>query len=207
MTAVFNPAEKFQAMFNRVLQQDPQAFAAVKELSGKVIAVEVSGTGISWFVQFSDQGISLYREHTRPVNVTIKARPAVLFGLCLNRNNKITKVSPDMEINGDVGLAQEFQQILKKLDIDWEEHFSHWLGDTAAHKLVRFSRLMKNYISETRHTVAMDISEYLRYEKGTLPEREEIELFNNAVDRVRDDAERLKQRLERLQGRLSQDKN
>lgn len=194
-------------MCNRVLQQDPQAFTAVQALSGKVIAVEVSGTGVSWFLQFSDQGISLDREYSGPVNVTIKARPAALIGLCLNRNSKITKVNPDMEINGDVGLAQEFQQILKNLDIDWEEHCSHWLGDTAAHKLVRFTRLMKNYISEIRHTIAMDISEYLRYEKGILPEREEIELFNNAVDRIRDDAERLKQRLERLQGRLIQDKN
>ena len=207
MTSVFNPAEKFQAMFNRVLQQDPQAFTAVQALSGKIIAIEVTGTGVSWFLQFSDQGISVDREYSGPVNVTIKARPSALIGLCLNRNSKITKVSPDMEINGDVGLAQEFQQILKKLDIDWEEHFSHWVGDTAAHKLVRFSKLAKNYLSETRHTIAMDISEYLRYEKGILPEREEIELFNNAVDSVRDDTERLKQRLERLQGRLSQDKN
>ena len=206
MTSVFNPAEKFQAMFNRVLQQDPQAFTAVTALSGKVIAVEMTGTGIGWFVQFGDTGVSLDREISGQPNVTIKAHPAALVSLCMKRDSKVTKVSPDMEINGDVGLAQEFHQILKKLDIDWEEHFSHWVGDTAAHKLVRFSRLAKNYISETRHTIAMDISEYLRYEKEILPEREEIELFNNAVDSIRDDTERLAQRLERLQGKLIQDK-
>lgn len=207
MTAVFNPAEKFQAMFNRVLQQDLQAFAAVKALSGKVIAIEVTGTVITWFLHFTNQGISLDREYSGQPNVTIKARPSALVSLCLNRNSKITKVSPDMEINGDVGLAQEFQQILKTLDIDWEEHCSHWVGDTAAHKLGRFLKLAKNYIIETRHTIGMDISEYLRYEKEILPEREEIELFNNAVDTLRDDAERLAQRLERLLSKLNQDKS
>lgn len=202
MAFKFNPEEKFQAMFNKVLQQDPKAFASVQLLSGNVMAVEVIGTGVTWFLQFSEQGISLDREYTGAVNVTIKARPSALFSMCMNRNSKITRVSPDMEVSGDVGLAQEFQQILKKLDIDWEEHFSHWVGDTAAHKLVRFSRMAKHYIGETRHTIALDISEYLHYEKGILPECEEIELFNNAVDKVRDDTERLVQRLERLQDQL-----
>ena len=206
MAFIFNPEEKFQVMFNRVLQHDPQSFSAVQELAGKVIAVEVSGTGITWFLQFTDQGISLAREHAGTVNVTIRARSSALISMCMNRDSKITKVSPDMEVIGDVGLAQEFQQILKKLDIDWEEHFSHWIGDTAAHKLVRFSRQVKNYLGETRHTIAMDISEYLLYEKGILPERDEIELFNNAVDRVRDDTERLQQRLERLQKKMLRDK-
>jgi ubiquinone biosynthesis accessory factor UbiJ len=207
MTFPFNPVEKFQAMFNRVLQQDPQACAAMKDLSGKMIAIEVIGTGLGWYVYIDDQGISLGREHAGQANVTIKARAATLIGLLLNHNSKVSGINPDMEINGDVGLAQEFQLILKNLDIDWEEHLSHWLGDTAAHKFGRVYKLTRNFIRESRHTISMDISEYLRYEKEILPEREEIELFNNAVDKIRNDTERLKQRLQRLQEKIIQDKN
>jgi ubiquinone biosynthesis accessory factor UbiJ len=200
----FNPVEKFQAMFNRLLQQDPQAFTAVKALTGKVIAIEITGTGSTWYLQFTDQGFVVDRNFRGQANVTVKARPAILAGLLLNRDGKIAKISPDMEISGDVGLAQEFQQILKNLDIDWEEHLSQWVGDTAAHKLGRVFKHTRNYIRETQQTIGMDISEYLRYEKEILPDRDEVELFNSAVDKIRNDTERLVQRLEKLQARIIQ---
>ena len=45
----------------------------------------------------------------------------------------------------------------------------------------------------------MDISEYLRYEKEALLDKSEVDEFNQAVDNIRDDVERLQKRLERLE--------
>lgn len=104
-----------------------------------------------------------------------------------------------MEINGDVGLAQEFLSILKTLDIDWEELASQWIGDLPAHKLGNLFRTTRKFAKEIRQTIGLDISEYLRYEKEILPEQEEIDEYISAVDVIRNDSERLKQRIIRLQ--------
>jgi ubiquinone biosynthesis protein UbiJ len=104
-----------------------------------------------------------------------------------------------MEIIGDTGLAQRFQQIIRNLEIDWEEHLSHWFGDMTAHKLVRILTQTSELLKETHRTISMDISEYLRYEKDMLPDREEVEEYIAAVDVLRNDAERLQLRIARLQ--------
>ena len=192
-------AEKIQALINKVLQQDERTFAAVRELSGKVIKIEITGPDISIFLLFDTSGIIIKTEFDAKPNVMIKARPSAFMGQLLNRYDTVTKFSPDMEIIGDAALAQHFQQIIKNLEIDWEEHLSHWVGDTAAHKLVRIFRQSNEFLKETHQTISMDISEYLRYEKDILPDREEVAEYITAVDVLRDDAERLQLRIARLQ--------
>lgn len=191
--------EKIQAFINNILRQDEQTFISIRELSGKVIMIEITGPDISVFLLFDTQGIILKAEHDAKPNVTIKARPSSFMGLLLNRDDKVTRFSPDMEITGDTGLAQRFQQIIKNMEIDWEEHLSHWFGDTAAHKLGRIFRQSREFLKETHQTISLDISEYLRYEKDLLPDREEVEEYIAAVDVLRNDAERLQLRIARLQ--------
>lgn len=196
--------EKIQAFINNVLQQDEQTSIAVSELAGKVIKLEISGPGIPLFVKFEQQGMVIETEYDAKPNVIIRARPSIFIGLLLNRDEKTTTFTPDMEISGDANLAQRFQQILRNMEIDWEEHLSHWVGDTAAHKLGRVFKQSRELIKEVHQTVQMDISEYLRYEKNMLPDKDEVEEYIEAVDMIRDDTERLQLRISRLQKIISE---
>jgi ubiquinone biosynthesis protein UbiJ len=194
----FKPLEKIQELLNAVLRQDERALAAVSELPGKLIGIQVTGTALTIFVKFEREGMLLSLEHEGKPNVTIKARPFTLIGLLLDRDGKATGITPDMEISGDTSLAQRFQEILRNVEIDWEEHLSHWIGDIAAHQVGRLFRTTRSYLRETRSTLGMNISEYLRYEKEILPTREDVADFVSAVDVLRNDAERLQQRFDRL---------
>lgn len=199
----FKPLEKIQGLLNTILHLDERTLAAVAELAGKLIAVQVTGTDLAVYVQFTKEGILLSLEHATRPNVTIRARPLTLIGLLLDREGRATGITPDMEISGDTGLAQRFQEMLRLVEIDWEEHLSHWTGDIAAHQIGRFFRSTRSYLRETRKTLGMNISEYLRYEKEILPNREEVAAFVSSVDTLRNDAERLQQRLDRLPGKIT----
>ena len=192
------PLEKIQELVNAILRQDERTSTAVSELAGKLIAIQVTGTGLSIFVKFENEGVVLSLEHGAKPNVTIRARPFTLIGLLLDRKGQAAVITPDMEISGDTNLAQRFQDIFREVEIDWEEHLSHWIGDSAAHQVGRLLRTTRSYLRETRATIGMNISEYLRYEKDILPGREEIAEFVSSVDVLRNDAERLQQRLDRL---------
>lgn len=197
MKLAVDPVEKIQQTINHFVQQDAQTLNAIQALAGKIITIEISGPEYRINLQFHDQGITLMQEFNGKPHVTIRARPVTFLALLKNRNNGTT-TSPDMDISGDVALAQDFQKILHSIEIDWEEELSHWIGDTAAHKLGRLVKHTRKFIQETKKTIALDVSEYLRYEKDMLPDREEVEEFITAVDDLRNDTERMQQRIERL---------
>lgn len=198
-----DPLLKLQNACNALLQQDPHTLAAVQELAGRIVGIEISGPDLNVFVQFNEQGVVLMHEIPGNADVTIRAGLPTYLGLLFSRDAKITRRTPNMSISGDVTLAQQFQQIMKNLEIDWEEQASHWVGDTAAHKLGRLARDSRRYFREASQTLAMDLSEYLRYEKKLLPDRIEIDEFISAVDRLRNDVDRLGQRIDRLYNKLS----
>jgi len=193
-----NPLEKIQELVNAVLRQDERTLESIGKIAGKLVAIEVTGTALTFFIRFESEGISLFPEYEGKPSVTIRGRPVSLIGLLLERDGKDTGITPDMEISGDTNLAQRFQEIIRNIEIDWEEHLSHWIGDIAAHQLGRLFRASRSYLREVRRTFAMNLSEYLRYEKEILPDREDVAGFVAAVDMLRDDAERVRQRFDRL---------
>lgn len=192
--------ENIEKLLNRILQQDEAMLSAIGELTGKVIAIEIIGLNHVIYLQFYAAGITIRKECAGKVDVTIKGRPVTLLVMLFMREENTTP--RDMEIIGDVGLAQQFQSIMKNMEIDWEEYLSHWMGDTLAHKLGNLFRDVREYVKETKNTIGMDISEYLRYEKEILTDQSEVDEFVAAVDFIRNDVERLRQRITRLEGKM-----
>ena len=192
--------ENIEKLLNRILQQDEAMLSAIGELTGKVIAIEIIGLNHVIYLQFYAAGITIRKECAGKVDVTIKGRPVTLLVMLFTREENTTP--RDMEIIGDAGLAQRFQSIMKNMEIDWEEYLSHWMGDTLAHKLGNLFRDVREYVKETKNTIGMDISEYLRYEKEILTDQSEVDEFIAAVDFIRNDVERLRQRITRLEGKM-----
>ena len=188
---ILDSAEK---MVNKVLSLDEEVLASLATLAGKVIEINVLNTDIKIFILPSEEGITLVSEYEGKADVAIKGRPSALLGMITAE-----KVGAgDIEIIGNVGLAQKFQSILKNMDVDWEEYLSHFVGDITAHKVGNFLRGMSRFAKATGKTIGLDISEYLRYEKEAVLDKSELDEFNQSVDKLRNDVDRLQKRVERL---------
>jgi len=188
---ILDSAEK---MVNKVLLLDEETLASLAILAGKVFEIDVLNTDIRIFILPSGEGITLASEYEGKADVAIKGRPSALLGMITAE-----KVGAgDIEINGNVGLAQKFQSILKNMDVDWEEYLSHFVGDITAHNVGNFLRGVSRFAMATGKTIGMDISEYLRYEKEALLDKLELDEFIQTVDKLRNDVERLQKRVERL---------
>ena len=181
-----------------MLQHDEESYTQFTGLSGKVIAIEISGFNITVYLHFTSKGIEIKSKSDNAVDVTIKASAITFITMLLRGKEEQSVNVGEMEITGNLGLAQQFQSILKTLEVDWEEYISKWTGDYPAHKLGNFFRGARKYVQESKAMLGMDISEYLRYEKELLPDKTEIETFNSAVDVIRNDVERLQQRIKRF---------
>jgi ubiquinone biosynthesis protein UbiJ len=194
--------KNIERVINSVLQLDEESYKNLIELAGKIIAIEISGLNITVYLNLTSQGVELKSGCADAVDVTIKAPAMTFFTMLLTGRGEQSVSVGDMEITGDVGLAQQFQSTLKMLEIDWEEYISTWVGDYSAHKLGNIFRDARKYMKESKEIMGMNISEYLRYEKELLPEQIEIDEFNSAVDVIRSDSERLNQRIIRYQRKI-----
>ena len=191
----------FERVINRVLALDPALSDSLSELHGKVISLEFINTDIVIYVMPNEEGLSLCADSEGDVHVRIRATPADMLAYVISARDD-GQVAGNLEIVGDVGLAQHFQNIMKDIDLDWEEQLSQWVGDTAARKLSLFGKRTLKFLWESKRTFEMNISEYLLYEKEALPVKTEVDDFISSVDNLRNDVERMKIRIDRLQRRV-----
>jgi ubiquinone biosynthesis protein UbiJ len=94
--------------------------------------------------------------------------------------------------------------VLRELRWDAAEDLSRLVGDIAAHRLVRLGQGVLAWQRETLSSLLAATSEYLVEERHVLPGREAVASWAREVDALRDDAERLGQRIDQLQRRIDQ---
>ena len=191
--------QTLQHFINQLLSQDPETLDELAGLSGKVIQVELLNTAqpaISLFIQ--DCGVRIETDHSGEADVLIRGTPLHLLAYLRPSGEDRPAVAGNLEIRGDPGLAQDFQRLMRKFEIDPEEQAARVLGDTLAHKAANLARMGADFLWQLKDKIELDLSEYALYETELLPERDEIERFNNSVDELRDDLERLKQRVNKL---------
>lgn len=189
---------------NMVLNLDEDARVGLEELNGTVIAFEVTGTEMKFYLCPQMQRIHLRQDIERAADVTVRGSPGELLAYAATETGALAgRGRRKLEIIGDVAVAQTLQRILKNMRPDWEEALSGPLGDLPARKLANFGRAIRDYVRSAAASLGADAGEYLRYEKRMVPDAAEVSEFSAAAAELRDDAERLKQRLEIMERRLA----
>ena len=192
--------KSLERLLDNLLLQDPETLDELAGLSGKTIRVELLNTSqpaIDLLIE--ERGIRIETDHAGDADVLVRGTPLNLLVYLRSPGESRPAVARDLEIRGDLGLAQDFQRLMRRFEVDFEEQAARLLGDTPARKAANVARMSAGFLRQLRNKIELDLGEYALYEKEILPEREEIECFNHSVDELRDDLERLKQRVYKLQ--------
>ena len=191
-TAAFIAAG-LETALNRYLRLDPEVWPRLAELEGVVIAIEPEGLGMALYLLPGSQGIRVADHCEGEPTVRIRgAWPALI------RQWRGQAVGGEISVEGDSAVGRQFQTLLARLDIDWEEHLSKVVGDALAHQLGTLWRGFHDWRRRAETTLLQDGGEYLQQELRALPPRPAVESFLRAVDVLREDADRLEARMARL---------
>ena len=106
-----------------------------------------------------------------------------------------------IRIAGDAEVAQRFQELLQQAQPDFEEELAGVFGDVAAHQMANFARGFFDWGRKAADSLALNVAEYLQEEGRDVPTRVELEEFLEAVDHLREAADRVEARLSRLEAR------
>ncbi len=189
-----------ETAINGALALDPATLERLTALQGRVIALDIKGTGVRLIFAPSGEGLRLMGRFDGEPDTIIRAAPLSLLRLQLSQGQE-GLFTGEVEIEGDVELGQRFQRIIGRIDLDWEEHLSRLTGDVLAHQVGNGVRGLMEWTRNAAHTLGLDVAEYLQHERTLLPARADVEEFLTAVDQVRTDVDRLEARVRRLDER------
>ena len=183
------------------LDLDPEARAALSELSGKVVDLDIAGAG-SIRLRIDGEHVRVERRDASvDPDVAIRGAPLSLLRFLFDDDREAMILGDEVRLQGDIALATRLQRIAARMDPDFEEALARHLGDVPAHELVRGMRGLGDWLRGAAEALLADTSEYLIHEARATPGREEVDRFVHEVDDLRDGAERLEARIARLERR------
>jgi ubiquinone biosynthesis protein UbiJ len=194
-----------EEVLNRLLRLDAESSARLAALGGKVVEIRVAAPELRLYVSAADAGLRIEAQAPRAPDAVISGPLFTLLRSGLGRESAERPAAGQIDISGDTDAAKALQALLWDLDIDWEEQLSRAVGDVVAHQVGNAARDLKQWLSQSRETIEHSLSEYLREEAELLSSHHAVETFGAAVDALRADADRLAQRIERLERRVQTD--
>lgn len=194
-------AAALEQLLNGCLQLAPDAAPVLAQLAGRRVRIEVltplpEATVLSLWCD----GEHL---HVDPdpgaggADAVVRGTP---FALARLGTGQIA--DSGAEFSGDAVVAATLRRLFRDHVPEFEEVLSRLVGDVLAHQFTRTLRPLRQWQQKAVETVLRDAGEYLQFENRALAPSADVAAFCDAVDGLREDADRLEARIERLHRRL-----
>jgi ubiquinone biosynthesis protein UbiJ len=187
-----------EAAINRYVALDPEMPGKLAAFDGRVIKVEIAGTGKTLFMFPGKHGIHISTTHEGAVDTVLRGSPLSLFKMGVVSNAATMLLKGNVEISGDTRLGHQFKSVFSQMDIDWSEPLAELVGDTLAYQLQQSGKKLGQWGKESIKSVSSSLSEYLQEESRDVVTATELEIFNDAVDQIRNDVDRLQAKINLL---------
>jgi len=141
------------------------------------------------FVIFFEDDIKIVKEDDSvdlEVYISLDALPSILLG--------IDDFKKKVKLNGDANVASLLNDLIENLDFKMEEKLVVFFGELNASLITKIFLTVRSELNNLSINFKGMVAEFIDREKTLIPSKNEIENFNNSVDKIRDDVERLQQR-------------
>ena len=193
LTAALAGAEK---LINKALEYDPGTRIGLQTLEGQVLAVHITSPDAQFFVTPDDEGLRLMAQWDGDVDTRISGS---LLALARIGSQDIHNLKDSgVEVMGKTSLLADLQQLLKNVDIDWEEILTQFSGDIVGHQAAQLIRGKLGWASERFNSGQRLTREFLTEELKAIPGKHELEDFYRQVDDLRLAVDRAAARINKL---------
>ncbi|MEP0357518.1 SCP2 sterol-binding domain-containing protein [Paraglaciecola sp.] len=189
--------------FNQLLNLDTDSQARLAKLNGKSLQVSVKELPFPLLFSFSEQvevgAVVESNEHNQAPDCLIELDLNTLPKL--QDSSQLTQLIQQKKLSliGDIYIAQTFGDLIKELDIDWEEQLSKYTGDVVAHQTFSSAKSLLSQAKQELEKAATNIGDRMTQADAIAVKPIEMALFSDQVGDLRSDTERLLARLQRLE--------
>jgi len=192
-----------ETVINRYLALDPEVLEKMAAFSGKVIKIELTGINDeskykSLYLFPGASGIQISTEYEAEADTTLRGSPISIFKMGLVSNVANMLLKSEVEISGDTRLGHQFKKLFSQMDVDWSEPMAAIIGEAPAYQLQQSAKDIGQWAKQTTRSVSLTLSEYLQEESRDVVTETELQMFNDSVDQLRDDVDRLQAKIKNL---------
>ena len=177
---------------NHVLNSAPLAMERLARHAGRTAAFHVGPVTLAFTVQTTGEVAAAVEGAARDLDVSIS--PFLLPRLAAREEAAFREI----EMQGDMELAQDISFLARNLTWDAEEDLSKVVGDIAAHRIVSTARAFIGWSTDAGVRMAQGAAEYWTEEAPLIATRVKVDTFVNGVAELRDAVERLEKRIGKL---------
>jgi ubiquinone biosynthesis protein UbiJ len=192
---------------NQLLKLDDDSQQRLKKLSGKSLQVSIKELPWPLLFSFSEQ-----IDVRTVITADIELEPTSEQVDCLIELNletlpklkdssQLTQLIQNKQLNliGDIYVAQTFSALLKDLDVDWEEQLSVYTGDVLAHQTFTSMRTLFDTAKTQIEQGAIELGERLTQSDSIAVKPSEMMGFSRSVSDLRSATERLSAKIALLE--------
>jgi len=173
---------------NFLLSRDPETAKLLCEHANKILKIELMPLSFILYFLVENNRIQILKTSSQTADTTLRGTPGDFLESLYS--DRIT-----VEISGDMEFARTIQAVIQQLDIDPEEMLSKIWGDSFAYGMGSILKKARNIRKNATARFGQNVKEYLEEEQRFIVSKAEMEDFSAEVDKIRDDVERLSQRI------------
>ncbi len=191
-----------EAAFNTWLALDEKTYGQARQrlqaLQGKLIHLRISNPGFDLYFLPTAEQVRISASYEALPDVSIQGSALAFMRLTQAEDSGKAMLENGIKLEGDLGLGTEFSNILREIEVDWEELLSQAVGDTIAHQAGQMARNTQGWLDQSAQAMRLNTQEYLQEEARLLPAAAELNYYYDQIDQLRMDTDRLEARLNRL---------
>ncbi|HEX5392179.1 MAG TPA: SCP2 sterol-binding domain-containing protein [Rhodocyclaceae bacterium] len=184
------PTQPVLFALNHLLGQSGWARDRLKDFAGRSARLGVGPMGLH--LAISDDGlfVAAAGEAASDVTINLPADAPLRF-----MRGGVAEVMKGAQVTGAADLADALGFVLRNLRWDAEEDLSKWVGDIAAHRLVRGAESVVAWQKDAAQRFAENLGEYLTYENPQLVRKAELDSFATEVAELAAALDKVEKRL------------
>lgn len=166
---------------NKLLDFDSQSIPKLTKLEGKNLSVRLTDLSLSIKLQVLNSRV-LLSSNIDGYDCLVTTSSQYLRSL--SDASQLTKLikQDNLELDGDLAIAQSFSELLINNNIDWQELLSSYFGDAAAHKIAIAIKSLAENIKIKSKDMNYTMSTVITEELKLTPHYNEVDIFIEQVD-------------------------
>lgn len=184
---------------NQAIALAPYSHQELDAVSGTLLGIEITTLDLTVYIEMvTDTEVRLMAHCERDTDAFVRGTLEDFAALATSDEPTATLINSGIELEGSSASLITLQQVIARMEIDWEAPLVELLGDVVGHQIAEGLRRFSRWGEGARTSLKRQVSEYLLEEGRLTPPKAELEHFYDAVQSVAMRVERAQSQVEKL---------
>jgi ubiquinone biosynthesis protein UbiJ len=202
-------AAGLELLVNKALLLNKNKYLPINSVLGKTLTLDIAE--LTFPLSFTMNAQTSRASQTKIVVSSLTEASDCTIVISINilkklkADHQITQLikQGELDVLGDVKVAQQFATIGQSLEIDWQSEIAKYIGDVPTHKILQYGNKVTKGLIKHSAQLNADMVEYIVHEKRLVVTNSQIKRFNQQVIAVSEEVDRVSDRINKLSSELS----